>query len=102
VRFLRRVNKFPNTPDILRADSLTSMTTPSPAYAGYAKGWQVNVDDNWWHTGSLPGTTTIMVRTSGNFCWAALTNTRVPGDAMPLELDNLIWNMASVPSGWGL
>jgi hypothetical protein len=47
----------------------------------------------WWHTGSLPGTQTIMVRTSGGFCRAALTNTRRPNSSMGLDLDNMVWAM---------
>lgn len=102
VSFLRRVDNFSGVPDILRPRSIRSMTRATQLNAGYAKGWQVNEYDNWWHTGSLPGSTAIMVRTSGNFCWAALVNTRVPGNAMILDLDNLIWEMAAVPHRWRL
>src|ERR1035441_4270086 len=76
VRFLIRVDGFPTKPDILKPDPLQTMTTASAASPGYAKGWCVNKYHNWWHMGSLPGTITVMVRTSGQFCWAALTNTR--------------------------
>jgi D-alanyl-D-alanine carboxypeptidase len=98
-RFLVRVDKFPTKPDILRADTIQIMTTPSAASAGYAKGWAVNKYNNWWHSGSLPGTITIMVRTAHEFCWAALTNTRALGD-LGGDLDHLIWEMVGKITTW--
>ena len=44
------------------------MTTATRANPGYAKGWQVNTAHNCWHLGSLPGTTTIVVRTNSGCC----------------------------------
>ena len=100
VRFLIHVDGFPTEPDVLNASTIATMTTPSPANAGYACGWSVNAAHNWWHTGSLPGTTTIMVRTSGGFCWAALTNTRRPNSSMGLDLDNMVWVMVRSVETW--
>ncbi len=94
------------SPALLKPETVRIMTTPSPAYpqnspGKYARGWMVrdNGAGNWWHGGSLPGTTTIMVRTASGLCWAALTNTRTePHDEMDSALDQLIWNMVrSVP-----
>jgi len=69
--------------------------------SGYARGWAVNNAPNWWHSGSLPGTTTIMVRTASGFCWAALTNTRATGQPdIGLALDNMVWDMARKVSAW--
>jgi CubicO group peptidase (beta-lactamase class C family) len=99
VRFLVHVDKFPSKPDILRSDTIEIMTTASAVSPGYAKGWSVNKYNNWWHTGSLPGTTTIMVRTSQQFCWAALTNTRAPGD-LSGDLDRLVWEMVGKITTW--
>ena len=79
VLFLNHVDGFKSMPNILKPETIKSMTTPSPVNSGYARGWAVNSANNWWHSGSLPGTTTIMVRTASGFCWAALTNTRKMG-----------------------
>jgi CubicO group peptidase (beta-lactamase class C family) len=98
-RFLVRVDKFPAKPDILKPATLEIMTTPSAASSGYAKGWCVNQYNNWWHMGSLPGTTTVMVRTSHQFCWAALTNTRVKGK-LDGDLDKLVWDMLGKITTW--
>jgi len=101
VAFLNHVDGFKSTPNILRPETIRLMTTPSAVNASYARGWAVNNVPNWWHGGSLPGTTTIMVRTASGFCWAALTNTRRPGQPdMGLALDNMVWEMARKVSAW--
>jgi CubicO group peptidase (beta-lactamase class C family) len=100
VRLAVRVDGFPTKPDILKASTLKTMTTPSPANAGYAKGWLVNSANNWWHNGSLPGSITIMVRTSGGFCWAALTNTRKPNSDIALAQDKMMWEMVGKITTW--
>lgn len=103
VRFAMHVDGFSTTPNILTRDTIRTMTTPCAAHPNYARGWNVNKFGNWWHTGSLPGTTTIMVRTSSGFCWAALTNTRSqPSDPMDLALDNMVWDMARKVNHWGI
>jgi hypothetical protein len=76
------------------------MTTPTAANAGYAKGFAVNRANNWWHNGSLPGTSTIAVRTRSGFCWAAFINTRRPHSAIGGDLDGLVWTMARKAKGW--
>jgi CubicO group peptidase (beta-lactamase class C family) len=101
VLFLNHVDGFKSTPNILKPETIKSMTTPSPMNSGYARGWAVNNAPNWWHNGSLPGTTTIMVRTASGFCWAALTNTRATGQPdIGRALDNMVWDMAHKVSAW--
>jgi CubicO group peptidase (beta-lactamase class C family) len=100
VRFLVRVDGFPAKPDLLKPETIKVMTTASAASAGYAKGWCVNKFNNWWHMGSLPGTTTVMVRTSHQFCWAALTNTRKPKSSLDADLDRLMWDMTGKIKKW--
>lgn len=100
VQFLMRVDGFARPPDILRAQSIKTMTTASMANAGYAKGWQVNDLGNWWHNGSLPGTTTIAVRTHSGFCWAAFANTRRADSNIDGDLDDLNWRMVQQVDGW--
>lgn len=101
VLFLTHVDGFKSTPNILKPETIRQMTTPCSANPGYARGWAVNSFGNWWHIGSLPGTTSVMVRTSSGFCWAALTNTRrQPG--MDLALDDMVWEMARKVRAWKL
>jgi CubicO group peptidase (beta-lactamase class C family) len=85
---------------ILKRDTIHTMTTPSATNANYAKGWQVNGNNNWWHTGHLPGSSGIMVRTHSQFCWAALLNTRHRDDGLDRDLDRLIWTMVRTVKDW--
>jgi CubicO group peptidase (beta-lactamase class C family) len=87
-------------PALLRPPSVASMTTPSSANAGYAKGWRVNRRNTWWHAGSLAGTEAIMVRTSGGLSWAALANTRRRHTPFAAELDALVWTMVAKVPAW--
>jgi CubicO group peptidase (beta-lactamase class C family) len=101
VRFLTHVDGFPTVPDILRPDTLRLMTTPSTVKPDYAMGWAVNRANNWWHTGSLPGSTTLMVRTARGLCWAALANGRGKGARDFSEaLDRMMWDVVRKVPAW--
>jgi hypothetical protein len=56
--------------------------------------------DNWWHNGSLPGTSTIAVRTHSGFCWAAFGNSRRLDAPLDRDLDNLVWDMVRQVKSW--
>jgi hypothetical protein len=96
VNFTMRVDGFSYTPNILEPATIDTMTTATSVNPDYAKGWIVNTLNNWWHDGSLPGTTSIMVRTSSGLCWAALANTRSKG----IDLDPMLWEMADAVPVW--
>lgn len=91
MRLLVRVDGFTTKPDMLAPETIQAMVTPSFANNNYACGWHVNNSNNWWHTGSLPGTSTIMVRADRGFNWAVLTNTRNTNDNYYTDLDRLVW-----------
>ena len=93
VRFLLHVDGFPEQPDILQTATLNEMTAPGLNNGNYAKGWSVNQYNNWWHTGSLPGTATVAVRTSDNMVWAVFLNTRSPEPSFFADLDGLMWQV---------
>src|SRR5580658_1207697 len=100
VHFLMHVSGFSTSPNILAPQSIRIMTSASDANPNYAKGWAVNKFDNWWHTGSLPGTSTIAVRTHSGFCWAAFGNSRRLNSPLDRDLDNLVWDMARQVKSW--
>ncbi|WP_353063750.1 serine hydrolase domain-containing protein [Tunturibacter psychrotolerans] len=107
VQFLNHVAGAPNIPALLKPATIQLMTTPAPAYppgdARYARGWMVrnNGTGPWWHSGSLPGTTTIMLRTSTGFCWAALANTRTqPSNQIDAAIDQMMWNIVRTVPSW--
>jgi CubicO group peptidase (beta-lactamase class C family) len=95
VRFAMHVDGFSTTPQILGAQSIKTMTTPTEVNATYACGWAVNKVPNWWHGGSLPGTSTILVRTASGLCWAAFVNTRANAD-----IDGFMWKMVKAVPAW--
>ncbi|MBC9879179.1 beta-lactamase family protein [Bradyrhizobium sp. INPA01-394B] len=100
VQFLMHVDGYARPANILRPRTIQAMTS-APSYSpDYAKGFSVNKSDNWWHNGSLPGTSTIAVRTHGGFCWAAFTNTRRQNTNMDNDLDTLNWTMARQVGEW--
>jgi hypothetical protein len=57
---------------------------------------------NWWHNGSLPGTTTTMLRTAAGMCWAALPNPRTqPSNEIDAAISQTMWNMVRAVPAWG-
>jgi N-acyl-D-amino-acid deacylase len=100
LRFLGGVDGRANRPDILSAQLVAEMTGSGPDQCAggacyYAFGWWVRPiqgDANWWHTGTLPGTTSMLARTFNNFSWAALFNTRSLTANLEVEVDAALWN----------
>jgi CubicO group peptidase (beta-lactamase class C family) len=102
--FFIHIDGFKDTDQLLSDDTLRVMTTPSAANPRYAKGLFIDRRegrDNWWHSGLLDGTTTVSVRTGGDFCWSAFTNA---GGGAPNDftrgLGALMWSMARAVPGW--
>jgi hypothetical protein len=65
----------------------------------YAKGFNVRKlasgGINFWHHGSLPGTSAIAVRTASGYGWVALFNARTDDHVnVDLEIDRKIWDGA--------
>lgn len=95
VQLLVSVDGFPTKPDILNSSTISTMTTPSINNPNYAKGWAVNQYNNWWHTGSLDGTSTLIARTGGGYTWAILLNKRIidaSANQFLSAFDQLPWN----------
>lgn len=100
VRFAVHVDGQAPARNILKQATIKEMATPPTASPDYAKGWAVNKYNNWWHNGGLPGTSTIMVRTGTNFCWAALTNTRELKADTNAAIDTMMWDMVGKVKSW--
>jgi CubicO group peptidase (beta-lactamase class C family) len=109
LRFLVRVDNFPTPPDILTSSSITTMVTPTPIGDNYAKGWAVHTtvpagQDNYWHEGELPGTVTFFLRTTDQYCWAVLANSRHDAtdatlNQMRTDIDRLFWDIMNDVEG---
>lgn len=90
VRILTHIDGFDSVPDILKSETVTLMSTPSPN-SDYASGFHINSNSkNWWHSGSLTGTAAWIVRTPSGYTWSILTNTSASG--ITTGLNNLIWS----------
>ena len=70
----------------------------------YGMGWLIRPERNdstWWHDGSLPGTTSILVRTYRGLAWAALFNSRPEKwDQLVGGLDNIMWQGVGGVTAW--
>jgi N-acyl-D-amino-acid deacylase len=111
MRFVNAVDGRASVPDFLSAQSIATMTAkPTNPYwqtssYWYGLGWLVrpsNGDANWWHDGSLPGTTTLLVRAYNGISWVALFNARnEPGGcAFSCELDSSLWQAVDRVQQW--
>jgi len=107
LRFLAGVDGRANRPDILSAGLVAEMTGTGPAQCPngacyYAAGWWVRPtqgDATWWHGGTLPGTTSMLVRTYNNFSLVGLFNTRSLTANLEAEVYAALWNaLAGVTS----
>ena len=98
VQFAMQAGGCRTVPNLLRAETIKTMRTASAANRNYACGWCVNRVPNYWHDGSLPGTTSIMVQTASGLCWAALANAR--GQGTGLALDQMMWGIAKAVPEW--
>jgi CubicO group peptidase (beta-lactamase class C family) len=100
VQFLNHVAGAPDIPALLKPETIRAMTTPVAAYpqgkVRYARGWMVANDEagTWFHSGSLPGSTSLMVRNPDSSCAAALCNTRTqPHGEMDDALYEMMWTL---------
>ncbi|HKP30051.1 MAG TPA: serine hydrolase [Gemmatimonadales bacterium] len=108
LKFMTAVDGFSTRPDILRPETISLMLTTAPGVWGaspyyYAMGWlRRPAQDNWWHDGSLPGTTTLLVRAGNGLAWAALFNARSmkPNSLFAAELDPALWQAVGEVTSW--
>ncbi|MFT3934349.1 MAG: serine hydrolase [Chitinophagaceae bacterium] len=101
LKLLTAVDGFSTKADILLPATIATMTTPSANYSYYAKGWQVNTSNNWWHTGSLDGTASEWVRSYNGYTWIIILNKRnITNSNFWNALDNLGWNCISATTSW--
>lgn len=101
LKLMVAVDGFNTKPDILLPATVNTMVTPSATLANYAKGWQVNTFNNWWHTGALDGTASELVRTAGGYTWMIILNKRIiTAGNFFADLDNLGWNCLAATTSW--
>ena len=100
VKMMVHVDGFETVPDVLDTETIALFTTPSSANPNYAMGIAVNQWNNWWHNGSLPGTTSLLVRASGGTIWSVLMNTRDRFGEINNAIDNFMWDQLRKVQSW--
>lgn len=94
---------LPSTVALMLAKPEPPLWATSPYH--YGMGWLVRpagADANWWHGGSLPGTTALVVRAHDGVAWAALFNARAGSSngSFAAELDPALWRAVGAVSEW--
>ena len=100
LRVMDRFDGGGGVPDLLPPERLREMTTGDSRFPGYALGWAVNRSGNWFHQGSMPGTASMIARTSRGFNWVIITNTRPASAEFPSALDQLMWKVLEAVNAW--
>lgn len=101
LKLICAIDRFPTRPDILSLSTINTMIQPSAHDPNYAMGIGVNSNNNWWHLGSLPGTSSEIVRNGNSqINWAILLNTRDQNSNINAAMDNLVWNVLPDITTW--
>jgi D-alanyl-D-alanine carboxypeptidase len=86
---------------ILDSAMVKKMLTPSKVNPGYACGWFLTANGkatNWYHTGEIMGTATLLAHTQIGFSWAILTNTGYQNAQTYGDLDQILWKAINNPA----
>lgn len=113
VDLARWASAFDTGSPILNSTSLGRFwAVPSPTGVNdngwyYGLGWQVRpvttggTGRNTWHTGSLPGTYSIVVRTYHGLSWAAVFNRRDDESGLTYgDIDSALWAASRAVTSW--
>ena len=75
-RFIASIDGLPHVKDILSKKSIEFMTREQADHQ-YSIGWKYTPKSNkpWIRTGSLAGTSAIVLKYPDNQCWILITNT---------------------------
>jgi len=91
-------------PETVRLMESRPVDIADEAAAYYGLGWNVRPvggSANWWHAGSLPGTSSLLVRTHHGLTWAVVLNSRgKEGSPLIGELDQAMWRAVEQVDTW--
>ena len=74
-RLIAAVDMLPGKKDILKRESVRLMTTEAADH-GFSLGWNLTPNGRpWTRTGSLSGTSALVIRYPDGQCWVLITNT---------------------------
>ncbi len=90
--------------ELLSEDTVRMMVTPyNGENSGYGLGWSSHgFEGNWWHTGLMLGTSSIIVHTSKGLSWAAALNKKVEADKAKgiIDVDSFMWKIVNGIQNW--
>ena len=110
VRFLTAIDGRDGRADFLSEASITTMVERPDMDHWSRRAWYYGMglsvrpmqgDTNRWHNGSLPGTSTIFLRSYHGLTWAVLSNGRTANGSDFLgALDTAVWQAVETVSQW--
>ena len=110
VDLLRFVNAVDGrySDDIITHETVDLMVDRPPYEQGvvwYGLGWSVRDigqgESNWWHAGSMPGTSAILVRAGNGYSWAAVMNSRSEDwEDLQYAIDVALWDAFDQVTRW--
>lgn len=87
LKFVLAIDGYDDAPDLLSKESIEAMT--SVTGGGLPMGWIGVSDYSWWRTGTLAGSSSLVIRRSDSVSYVVITNTSArPGNRFPAELYN--------------
>ncbi len=77
LRLVNAIDGFEEVPDILSKESILAMTQTAATDSTQSQlmGWKGVDSEKWWRTGSLVGTSAVVVRQHNGISWAFISNT---------------------------
>ena len=99
-RFILAIEGTENIPGILNENSLKKMLLTSVVNGKYSMGWFVNSQGNYWHTGCLIGSSSMMAHLNNGISWVILFNAYPASDTYFKELDRLMWSALAKVNSW--
>ena len=102
VKLICGFDRFNTRPDFLTTATIDTMTKPSPVNPNIACGFGVdNTNKNWWHYGSLYGSSSALIRFKNPQVNIAMlfNSSDTIGNIYP-SMANILWNVLPTISSW--
>lgn len=101
MKLICAIDGFDSRPDILTKATIEEMAAPSAVEPAFGHGIYVNDFNNWWHSGSLPGSASTFFRNgSGQLNWAILLNSCDRNKLVVPAMEELVWNTLPSITKW--
>lgn len=99
IKFVSCIDGEDSKPDILSKESINYMTKKVNCKP---IGWmKVDIDNNWWRTGTLAGSTILLKKMSNGMSWVLVANTSSwRGSKFPMAINGLMSNLIQKVKEW--